>query len=552
MAKNILSAPVVAISDANKGGNNLPDVLSTKFKHQKQSPLLSTEQYFYKEVIPHYNLRTPKGKKPTIVYFVCCIGGRQHRISTGYKVYPTQWGKDKAIISNRQSNLDNRNNTLLNEKIDEMNERFKKYKTYLCDALIEHSNQLFKNFMNNSQNKETDIIKHIKETILKDGLAKNTKEKYLMYISRFETFLKTKETYELNTALIKEFQHWCVDNIKTQGGKKVTPNTINETVKKLMTILKKYGVAYGYIEKVTFDNILVIPLTIKRKDDNEIALRGDEVTQIHNYKCDNKTDEEIKDLFVLECLTGQRISDIPKVSDFIETKDGRTYINIIQEKTTKKVEVDIIFQIALDIIKKYNYKLPVYDRFKYNKRIKEICKAAGIKGTEIMTRQEAGKGEVEQIQKQRYECVSSHTGRRTFITLLSVMGYTYEEIARYSGHIDLNTLRRYDKSKEGTKFKSIYDDTKKKRPEILPQLIQVETEKPIIKEIVYKEARENIKISEYAIDRDIDINQYELTEDEIHFINKTADQFSVGVPSLKVKKILNRLVSLGIVVKLSE
>ena len=75
MANNTYSTPVINNFDAIKGDTNSPDTLSTEIKHGIQSPLLSTAQHFYKEVKPHYNLREPKGDKPTMVYFVCCLRG---------------------------------------------------------------------------------------------------------------------------------------------------------------------------------------------------------------------------------------------------------------------------------------------------------------------------------------------------------------------------------------------------------------------------------------------------------------------------------------------
>ena len=470
MANNTYSTPVINNFDAIKGDTNSPDTLSTEIKHGIQSPLLSTAQHFYKEVKPHYNLREPKGDKPTMVYFVCFINKKQVRISTGFKVYPKHWGKDKAIISNRQSIIDNKNNSLLNDKINAMNERFNEYKLYLCDERIEHSNQTFKNFMNNTKENNTDLIKHIKNAICKDDKADNTKENYLRFVSRFEDFLKTKETYVLNTALMNEFQQWCIDNMKTQNGSKVSPDTINNTVKKLMTILKNYGVMYGFIDKTTLDNILIKPLQVKKTDD-EIALRDDELTMLYNYQCTTKEDEDIKNLFLMECTTGQRFSDIEKVDKLIERKDGRTYINLVQDKAGTKVQVDIIFQMALDILAKYNYQLPTINKKKFNTRIKEIAKQAGVKGVEEQRYEQAGIAGVQVTKKERYNCVSSHTGRRTFITLLSLRGMPDSEIARYSGHNTLSMVRLYDKSKTGTKEKVMYDRLVKERPDLILKMV---------------------------------------------------------------------------------
>ncbi len=51
------------------------------------------------------------------------------------------------------------------------------------------------------------------------------------------------------------------------------------------------------------------------------------------------------------------------------------------------------------------------------------------------------------------------------------------------------------------------------------------------------------------IDRDVDISQFDLNKNEIDFLNRSMDNFEVGTPSLKVRKILNRLLELGIVVQ---
>ena len=57
-------------------------------------------------------------------------------------------------------------------------------------------------------------------------------------------------------------------------------------------------------------------------------------------------------------------------------------------------------------------------------------------------------------------------------------------------------------------------------------------------------------IESYGIDRDVDISQFDLNKNEIDFLNRSMDNFEVGTPSLKVRKILNRLLELGIVVRI--
>ena len=75
----------------------------------------------------HFNLRKPKGNKPTQIYFVVTIGGRQYKLTTSVKVYPDQWDNtlQVAIVSNTNSKLDNRNNKIANERLEQI-------KTYIA------------------------------------------------------------------------------------------------------------------------------------------------------------------------------------------------------------------------------------------------------------------------------------------------------------------------------------------------------------------------------------------------------------------------------------
>ena len=45
------------------------------------------------------------------------------------------------------------------------------------------------------------------------------------------------------------------------------------------------------------------------------------------------------------------------------------------------------------------------------------------------------------------------------------------EIARYTGHATLTMVRRYDKSKEGTKVKEMFERLKKEHPEQILQMV---------------------------------------------------------------------------------
>ena len=92
-------------------------------------------QFFINEIGCKFNLRKPKSEKPTNVYFVARVRNKQIKLSTGVRVYPNQWNvkKQEAYISCRLTELDNENNTIVNEKISKLKLYFSEYKQYLCD-----------------------------------------------------------------------------------------------------------------------------------------------------------------------------------------------------------------------------------------------------------------------------------------------------------------------------------------------------------------------------------------------------------------------------------
>lgn len=441
------------------------------------------EQFFVNELRHHYNLRNPKGCKPTMVFLVVRVNGRQVKVSTGMKTYPKYWQVNHAIEDYSLPIIENNNNKLLNEKIKVFDSRFEEYKRLVNDGLLTLDEDSLRCYLYNKttmvKKKEKSEPINIASVILsylnKDTTIKDsTKSNYTRHLKKFEEFLSfyTIKSYsDLTQKMMKDFQQWCVDNVKGRQGNRASGQSINAIVEGVFKCIKSYLVNNGLFSGSQFADIQIEPLKEVNIDD-EIALRDDELTLLYNYQCLSKRDEEIRDLFLLECTTAQRFSDVEKVDDLIEHKDGRTYFNLVQDKGGAKVQVDVIFQMALDILEKYSYRLPTHNKKIFNKRIKEIAKNAGINGIEQIRYHEANIAGISYKTQERWECISSHTGRRTFITMLSLRGYNETEIARYSGHETLEMVRRYDKSKEGTKFKEMFDRLKIEHPECVLKMVK--------------------------------------------------------------------------------
>ena len=148
--------------------------------------------------------------------------------------------------------------------------------------------------------------------------------------------------------------------------------------------------------------------------------------------------DRARDLFILGCLTGGRFSDytrITKADLFGET------LRIRPIKTGNKT-VNIPLQLtARQILEKYEYKLPRLANQNFNKYIKEVAKLLQF-NEETKHVNFIGKKRVEII-KYKHELITSHTARKTFVTLSLEAGMRQEVVMKISGHSSYSSFKRY-------------------------------------------------------------------------------------------------------------
>ena len=160
--------------------------------------------------------------------------------------------------------------------------------------------------------------------------------------------------------------------------------------------------------------------------------------------------ERVRDVFCFQCLTSLRYSDVEQLEK-IDIEGS--YINVVTEKTDDRLQIPLSNK-ALAILDKYkdfdNIKaLPVISNQKMNDYIKELCYLAGI--NQIVTKTYyKGKERVSETFK-KYELISTHTARRTFICLALANGVIPQTVMKITGHTDYKSMQPYidvtDKSK---------------------------------------------------------------------------------------------------------
>ena len=82
---------------------------------------------------------------------------------------------------------------------------------------------------------------------------------------------------------------------------------------------------------------------------------------------------KIRDLFVFECYTGLAFTDLKTLEDknFVTDENGKKWI-VKKRHKTNIVSTIPLMPVALEILEKYNYRLPMISNVKYNAYLKEI------------------------------------------------------------------------------------------------------------------------------------------------------------------------------------
>ncbi|MBE9464715.1 tyrosine-type recombinase/integrase [Dyadobacter subterraneus] len=176
----------------------------------------------------------------------------------------------------------------------------------------------------------------------------------------------------------------------------------------------------------------------------------------------NERLDRVRDLFLIGCYTGFRISDWKQVkkSNIRITEAGNHFIEIFPEKGNATPPSTNLYPVVSRILDKYQDVLPTISEQKFNEYIKELCKLVGIKD-EVTTRYIiAGRVKVEKFEK--HTQISSHTARRSFATNMYLDGVEPYLIMKATGHSSAANFKKYLKLDNSGAVDAIADHKSKK------------------------------------------------------------------------------------------
>ncbi|GAB3231252.1 hypothetical protein GCM10027346_17550 [Hymenobacter seoulensis] len=225
---------------------------------------------------------------------------------------------------------------------------------------------------------------------------------------------------------------------------RLTDNTINKHLGRLKAFMKWAG-KRGYTENTALDRV-----SWARREPDVIALTADELAALEALPLVTGSRlDKARAWFLLACYTGLRYSDLVSIRPQhlrSATEKIPAHLRLTAKKTRAVVNVPLS-ALALDIVnrllagelatvKEQPITNPVLNRF-----LKELGKLAQIDSPVEVIRYRGGVADITTCCK--YEKLTVHTARRTFVTLNLGKGMSAEFVMKLTGHTSYKSFQRY-------------------------------------------------------------------------------------------------------------
>jgi len=385
----------------------------------------------------YLNKRSNK-KEHSILAYVTELGKSQRIVfSTGQKATLSSWDASKGKVKRNHPNSQSINDFLEKKKIE------------------------IKDIYNSltTKGKRLDIYQFRNEVKVSLGKAAYEKKREVNCDDIFTEYKnsrmithapKTIEKYEVVYKHLKDFcEHSGLElDLESIGYnfmekfnnysiriKKHSNNTVTKSIKVLKTFIG-WAKDNGYKVNEDFRRFKA-----NETDRDIFYLNAEEINQIR--RCDlkgNESLEKVRDLFLFQCYTGQRFSDVQNMK-FSDIRGGVWHLNV---KKTKENNTIPIIEPAMNIIEKYKSNgttLPRLSNQKMNNYLKRLCKIAKIDEHVKRVIQSGNKQRITEGPK--YKFVGTHDARRSFICCSLEMHIPTEVIMSVVGQKSYKVFKKY-------------------------------------------------------------------------------------------------------------
>jgi integrase len=396
-----------------------------------------------------YLLNAPSADKPTPIFTFLSFDGRRVKVYANRSIHPRQWDASERRALTRGYPR----NGALNDWLDLLAERL----ATCCDAhaatgTAPTAAEL--RALAESEQPEPEP----EASVAAGGLFWQRYEEWVSY-TRAAGTVRTAQAHATAGRHLREFadangyavdfatltptvgDRWAAYLLNVAG---LTDNTINKHLGRLKAFMKWAG-KRGYTESTALDRV-----SWARREPDVIALSAAELRALETLPLASGSRlDKARAWFLLACYTGLRYSDLVSIQPQHlrpATDKLPTHLRLTAKKTRAVVNVPLsapaltivsrLLAGELASVKSQPITNPVLNRF-----LKELGQLAGIDSPVEVIRYRGGIADVTTCPK--YEKLTVHTARRTFVTLNLGKGMSAEFVMKLTGHTSYKSFQRY-------------------------------------------------------------------------------------------------------------
>lgn len=406
------------------------------------------------------------------------IRGTRLISTAGYSIAPSKWNKEDQHVKKGCYNADQVPYNVINARLKKIDSHFSDYEIHLDHRPTKNelADQLASVKGTKARHRGTKDVKtaldYFDLFILQEGRESQWSEGTQVNWTCFKKHLQKMG----DDALLSDFDNdglaRFLDILRNRS--KLSEVSVQKEYKHLRWFLR-WCIRKGYTDE---DAIMRYKPKFRVMPKPVIFLTKEELIKLYHYEIPTKGtvvklknddgeeyEKEIKhedglnrarDLFCFCCFTSLRYSDAValKRSDIVGD-----YIKIVTKKTNDALEIDIN-DYAREILDKYKDRdfpngaaLPYLSVHMLDSFIKELGELLCFNEPVSRTIYRAGK-KVEICQK-KWECLSSHAGRRTFICFMLSLGVAPQVVMKWTGHSDYKSMKPYIDITDSAKQKAM-------------------------------------------------------------------------------------------------
>jgi len=383
-----------------------------------------------------FYLKEPEATQETVLYIFYHCEAFRLKISTGEKIYPSKWNEKTQRAKKSLKGYSDFNNFLncLKAEAERIPREILSSGRFVTSDELKESIKLFLG----KQRKVTELTVYEAFNQFFESKKGKLSESYLKsmttlknHLKAFEISKRYKITFErLNLAFYELFTSYLMNDCGQ------TNNTVGTNISRLKYFLK-WSSKMGYNK---FTDYKEKEFKAIESETEMTYLTEDELYKLYELPLTtNSRLYNVRESFCFGCFTGLRFSDIAKVRED-NIMDDEIHLTIQKTREIHRVPLN---DFAKEILERNEYRLPVVSNQKSNDYIKELCERAEINDKIKMIR---FKGAVRiEVVESKFNLITTHTARRTFVTLSLEKGMRAESVMAITGHKSYKNFKKYIK-----------------------------------------------------------------------------------------------------------